>query len=149
MAACGPSAVVKTSTVWAMHAMRETMGIASPSRPSGRPLPSQCSSRARTASATAGGKPIIATIRAPRSQRASLSWDASFDSVRRARSSVAARTIRGAPGATSRAANRTRSAVLVQSIFENSRFSGPSGVRNSSAMRAALVEQPASFRSVA
>ena len=54
-----------------------------------------------------------------------------------------------ASGATVREAKRTNSAVFVQSTFENSRFRGPSGVRNSSAIRAALVEQPASFRSVA
>ena len=73
-APAGRRSVMKTSTVWAMQAMREIERDRLARRgPSGRPLPSQCSSRARTASATAGGKPIIATIRAPRSQRASLS----------------------------------------------------------------------------
>ena len=66
-----PKAVRKTSTVCAMHAMRARWGISAPRRPRGRPLPSQCSSSARTASAASGGKPRLATIRAPRSQRAS------------------------------------------------------------------------------
>ena len=52
-------------------------------------------------------------------------------------------------GATWRAAKRMKSVVLVQSTRENSRFSGPSSVSKSSAMRAALLEQPASFSSTA
>ncbi len=72
-AASGPSADMYTSAVWATQVMREIRGMASPSSPSGRPLPSQCSSRARTASAAAGEKPRSATMRAPRSQRALLS----------------------------------------------------------------------------
>ena len=92
-AASGPSADMNTSAVWARHAIREISGMASPSSPSGRPLPSQCSSSARTASAVAGGKPSIATRRAPRSQRALLRSSASRRMLRRARSSWPARAI--------------------------------------------------------
>ncbi len=80
--------------------MREIRGIASPSRPSGRPLPSQCSSSARTAPDVAAGNPSMATSRAPRSQRALLRSSASRRMLRNARSSWAARPKLDDSGAT-------------------------------------------------
>ena len=55
--------------------------------------------RACTASAPCGGKPVIATMRAPRSQRAAPRSAASRDSPRSARSSRPARETAEAPGA--------------------------------------------------
>ena len=89
------------------------------------------------------------TICAPRSQRASFSDAASLAMPRSARSSLPARTMPDEPGEMFFAAKEMKSDVLVQSTNENSRFSARSSVWNSSHMRAALVEQPASFRSAA
>lgn len=91
----------------------------------------------------------MATMRAPRSQRASLSSAASRAMPRSARSSWPARAWAGWPGATCAAAKRTDWAVLVQSTLAKSRLSARSSVANSSQMRAALLEQPVSFSSAA
>src|SRR5918998_5509237 len=72
-APAGSWALKKTSTVWARPQILARSGTSSPLRPSGWPLPSQCSSRDRMARAVSSGKPMRRVISAPRSQRICMS----------------------------------------------------------------------------
>ena len=128
--------------------MRASSGISSPRRPCGCPLPSQCSSSARIASAVSRSSPSSSAISAPRSQRASIServtWPSSliaFSRAARARSEPSGATVRS---------DHTK-AGSARDQFERLavRLASWSSAPNSAAIFAEFAVQPASFISSA